>query len=260
MYETLSALPPLPPMSGVLFFDPRGSIEGAVMKRLKALKKPAVLDLLADHFLPWMITLPAHSDVGLNNAKKGLVEWILKKAPIPCSTLWQNKVFSYPIIPLPSLDEESRYRCLDGMVDPTSEIAQLYNKDEGLFPCPAFFARHKETLIAYGILSKPLWSTPLDRVRYFSQNPGEINDKKVEALLKLPISQLSRSKELVAEIQEQEWLPALSVAGESVILAPKDCRSKDESDLVDFVLGITAIPVLPSWKKLFGKRLCVVPI
>lgn len=254
LYETPSGLPPLPKISGVSFFDPQGLVENALVKRLKVLKKMLPKDLLTHHFLPWMDSIPTTCADDSSIAKEGLIDWILKKAPPTCSPVWQTDVFSHSIIPVSSQDGQRRYRCLAGMVDPSSDIAQLYDEEEGVFPRPDFFERNKGTLLAYGLLSKPTWSTPIARARYFSRHHNVIDNNRIEALLKLPVPvELSLSKSSIAEIRRLKFLPATSITGDAVILAPNECRGADEGYLVDLVWGTTAFPVKAAWKILLGK-------
>ena len=142
------------------------------------------------------------------------------------------------------------------MVDPSSDLAQLYNEEEELFPCPNFFARHKESLLTYGLLSKPVWSTPLDRVRYFSQHPANTGLDKIASLLNIEVgADLLASKDSLAEIRSRKWLPGWSTHGQPVVLAPNECRGADQSHLVDTVWGTFGLSVQSTnWKKTLGKR------
>jgi len=218
-----------------------------------------VKDLLTRHLLPWTKTVPTAIDDPLCTAKQSLLDWLMKKCR-PYSNAWQSDVFSHPLIPLSNQDGHRQYRCIAGMVDPSSDLAQLFDPEESLFPCPNFFANHKEALLAYGMVSKPSWLTPLERARYFSQRGGDIKDHniKVEKLLKLPISaDLSNSKANVKEIRGLKWLPGTSIDGVGTLLAPNECRGADESHLTDLVWGTTTLVVKANWSKLLGKQPCL---
>ena len=163
-----------------------------------------------------------------------------------------------PIIPLPvsdnSLDRE--YRCLSGMVDPTSPLSQLYFESESVFPCPEFFRRHKEALKFCGISTKPKWDTPLEQIQHYSQCGVDAIklEAKVKRLLQLLVHQdLSSSESSIAKIKTLRWLPAISISGSSPILVtPAECRATDESDLVDHILRTSRFSVNQGWKKLLG--------
>lgn len=231
------------------------------MSRLKELQKITVKELLTRHLLSWMSSVPTSADDYLSFAKTKLVDWIMNKAPSSHSKPWQTEVFCHPIIPLPVQDGERRYRYLSGMISPDSDLAKLYDKEEGLFPCSDFWSKHKPKLLTYGMLSSPVWSTPVERIKYFSRQRHAIDFHKFEALLKLPISpDLSNSHASVKEIRCLKWLPATSVTGESVFLPPSECRGADESQLVDLVWGTTTLTVKSGWKRLLGRMVCSVCI
>jgi len=254
IFEAPSGLPPLPDMSNVLFFEPQSQVEIAVVKRLKALPDVSNKDLLTQHFLPWMETVTS-CDAALSLAKMKLVDWIMKIAPTtPRSAAWQADIFGHAIILLPIEGGQIEYRCIAGMVAPNSSLAPLYGAGENVFPCPHFFAEHKDVLFAYGLISEPKWDTPLERARYFAQHVDEVSiSTKVETLLKLRVPQkLGNSKASITEIRTLKWIPSISVMGESVLLAPTECRGVDDRHLIDLVLGISPFSVEPSWKKVLG--------
>ena len=240
-------------MPNASFYRPRSSAEKLLVERLKALEVVSVKDLFTRHFLPWMETVPALIEDKLSSVKYNLADWLLKNS-LPHSDAWRKDVFSRQIIPLPIEDGQRRYRCLNGMIDPSSDLAKLYDKKERLFPDSDFFARRKVALIDYGLLSKPIWCTPLERARYLSQNHGDIDIQRVKRLLKLPVcAEFADSVDAVAEIRGLKWLPGTSVTGQRVLLAPNECRGADESHLVDMVMGTTSISVSAEWRNILGK-------
>jgi sacsin len=254
MYKTPPGLPPLPNLSKVSFFEAQSEVERLFIERLKALPRVSDKDLLTQHFLPWMGTVTS-DDAALSLAKEELVHWIMKMAPThPCSAEWQVDVFSHAIIPLPVEGGQRRYRCIAGMVDPSSSLAPLYDAGENVFPCPHFYTKHKNVLIAYGLTSKMQWDTPLERARYFAHHGDEVDiNTKVETLLKLRVlSKLSSSKDSIAEIRRLKWIPCTSVLGESILHAPFECRGADDRHLIDLVWGITTLSMEPSWKRVLG--------
>lgn len=254
MYKTPPGLPPLPIMSNVSFFEPQSEVERSFIERLKALPRVSVKDLLTQHFLPWLGTVTS-DDAVLSLAKEEFVGWIMKIAPTtPYLAAWQADVFSHAIIPLPIEGGQRRYRSIEGMVDPDSSLAPLYDAGENVFPCPDFYAKHKDVLIAYGLTSKMLWDTPLERARYLAQHGNEVNiNTRIESLLKLRVlSKLSNSKDTITEIRRLKWIPCTSVLGESVLYAPLECRGADDRHLIDLVWGITTLSMEPSWKKVLG--------
>ena len=255
--KTPSGFPPLPDIVNVTFYDPQDEIEKLMMERLRALQHITAKDILTLHLLPWMDAIPSDEEPLWKVPKANLVDWIMKVSRRP-SKAWSIEINKHPIIPLPLQDPngKTQYRCLKGMVDPSSELAKLYDKEENVFPCPAFFSRHKEALIACGIATQPIWSTPVERAKYFAQ--GEVATDtlqcKVDCLLKLPVDEelISSTKE-IEEIQNLKWLPGVSLNGESTLLAPNECRGVDQRHLVDFVWGTTNIVVKADWRKVLGK-------
>ena len=231
-----------------------------MMGRLRALQDVTPEDLLTLHLLPWMESIPSEAQSQWQLPKANLIDWIMRGSRRP-SKAWLTEVISHPIIPLPLQDGMRQYRCLTGMVDPSSELAKLYEEKENVFPCPDFFSRHKDALIACGIGTKPTWSTPVERVKYFSQCLMDIEtlQRKVDCLLKLPIEkELISSKRDIADIRRSNWLPGVSLSGEYTLLAPNDCRGADQSHLVDLLWGTTNIYVKASWRKVLGKHLAFI--
>ena len=157
--------PPLPDIVGVSFYEPQNETERLVLLRLRALEDVAAKTLLTLHLLPWMECIPPDAEPQWKIPKANLIDWIMKGSRHP-SKPWLTEVISHPIIPLPLYGGERQYRCLAGMVDPSSELAKLYDEDENVFPCPDFFSRHKEALKACGIATQPTWFTPAERVRF----------------------------------------------------------------------------------------------
>ena len=255
--EKPSGFPPLPDIFGVSFYDPPKEIERPMVARLRVLQDVPSKDILTLHLLPWMESIPSDAVSLWETPKANLIDWIMKGSRRP-SKAWLTEIISHPIIPLPLQGAKRRYRCLTGMVDPTSELAKLYDEKEDVFPCPDFFSRHKEALIACGIATQPTWFTPAERVRYLSQRQvdTETLQRKVDCLLKLPVqNELISSTCDIADIRKLRWLPGVSLNGESTLLAPNECRGADQSQLVDLVWGTTNITAKASWKKALGKHL-----
>lgn len=226
-----------------------------MMRRLRALQDATNKDLLTLHLLPWMESIPSDAESQLKIPKANLIDWIMRGSRRPSKT-WLTEVISHPIIPLPLQDGKRQYRPLAGMVDPSSELAKLYEEKENVFPCPEFFSRHKDALIACGIATKPTWSTPIERAKYFSWClvESETLQRKVDCLLKLPIEkELISSTREVADIRKLKWLPGVSLNGEFALLAPTESRGADQSHLVDLLWGTAKIVVKANWRKLLGK-------
>lgn len=234
-----SGFPPLPDLVGVSFYDPQNEIEMLMMGRLRALQYVTPKDLLTLHLLPWMESISSDAEPLWKTPKANLIDWIMKCSRRP-SKAWLTDIISHPIIPLPLQGGNRQYRCLMGMVDPSSELAKLYGEKENIFPCPEFFSRHKEALIACGIATQPTWSTPADLVRRFSQRQVDIEtlQREVDCLLKLPVqNELISSTCNIEDIRKLRWLPGVSLNGESMLLAPNECHGADQSQLVDSVWG-----------------------
>ena len=255
--KTLSGFPPLPDIADVAFYDPQDEIEKLMLERLRALQYITAKDLLTLHLLPWMDAIPSDEEPLWKIPKANLVDWIMEGSRRP-SKAWLTEIMNRPIIPLALQDPDGKtqYRCLEGMVDPSSELEKLYDEEENVFPCPVFFSRHKEALVACGIRTQPTWFTPVERAKHFSQ--GEVDTEtlqcKVDFLLKLPVAkELISSTIEIAEIQNLKWLPGISLNGESTLLAPNECRGADQSHLVDFIWGTTTIDVKEGWRKVLGK-------
>lgn len=249
--------PPLPDLVGVSFYDPQNEIEKLMMERLRALQSVTPKDLLTSHLLPWMESISSDADSLLEIPKANLIDWIMKGSRRP-SKAWLTDIINHPIIPLPLHDGKRQYRCLMGMVDPSSELAKLYDEDENVFPCPDFYCRHKEALVICGIATQPTWNTPAERIQRFSRCEvvTEPLHNKIDCLLKLPIEkELISSDREVANIRRLKWVPGVSLSGGSTLFAPSKCRGADQSHLVDLVWGTTSIAVKASWKKVLGKRL-----
>ena len=255
VYATPADLPPMPDLPNAAFFEPQSTAQNSLIQRLQALETVSRRELFNRHFWPWMVGIPAAVDNPLNLVKEAVIDWLIKGS-LPSSSAWASDVFAHSIIPLPVHGRQRRYRCLEGMVDPDSELAQFYDVEEGLFPCSDFVAKHKVALLAYGLLSSPLWSTPLERIRYFSKHEGRLDLQKAEKFLKLPVpTELIRSEASIAEIRRLKWLPGTSITGQPVILAPIECRGAEDNDLVDLVLGTTSVNVKKTskWKRVLGK-------
>lgn len=253
LYETPIDIPSLPDLLGITFISPQSLAETALIGRLEALEKADPKFLLDRHLLTWLESIPPHSnDDDLGPVKEKLVNWIFDKAPANSST-WMNDVFSRSIIPLPRRTGERQYRSLPGMVDPSSSLANLYDDAEQVFPCLEFFSRNKVVLKSYGLVSLPLWDTPLDRIRHYSKRGLETDPGKIESLLETILQpRLLDSEDAVKEIRSLRWLPGTCVTGEPVILAPNECRSGEESHLVDHVLGTITFSTGSLWRKLLG--------
>ena len=254
--KTPAGFPPLPDIVGVSFYDPQNEFERLMVVRLRALQDATAKDLLISHLLPWMESISSNAEPLWEIPKANLVDWIMKGSRRPYKA-WLTDIISHAIIPLPLQDGKTRYRCLTGMVDPSSELAKLYDEEEKVFPCPDFFSRHKEALIACGIATQPSRSTPAERVRYFSKCGVDhvTLQRKVDYLMKLPVGKdLSSSTIDIADIRNLKWLPGVSVNGDSTLFSPKECRGVDQSHLVDLVWGTTNIVTKANWRKVLGKR------
>ena len=243
-------LPPLPNILGVLLIDLTSRSERHLVKRFNLIEEMSLLDLLQHYLLPWAVTV---QDGPLIAAKEALIEFTFKHA----TKQWAVDISKIPIIPLPLCgDLGGQYRCLSGMIDPTSPLSNLYFEHEDVFPCRDFFERHKEVLRACGIISELSWNTPLDRVQYYSRCHVDISslEAKVKRLLQLPVHEkLSSSESSIAEIRTLRWLPAFPVSGSTMtLLASQECRGFDESDLVDHVLGKTHFLVNKEWRQMLG--------
>lgn len=243
-------LPPIPNISGVLLFDLSNRSERHLVKRFNLIEEISLLDLLQHYLLPWAVAV---QNGPLITAKEALIEFTFKHA----TKQWVIDISKIPIIPLPlSGDHERKYRCLSGMIDPTSQLSDLYFQHEDVFPCSEFFQRHKEALRACGIVSELSWSTPLDRVQYYSTCRAEVAnlEVKVKRLLQLPIHEkLSSSESSIADIRTLKWLPASPASRSTMaLLSSRECRGFDESDLVDHVLGKTHLLVNKEWKQILG--------
>ena len=257
LYAAPANLPSMPEIPNAAFFEPQSTAEDTLVQRLQTLEKISKRELFTRHFLPWMVKIPTAVDHPLSSVKQALVHWLFKK-PLSPPKAWSTDVFIHPIIPLPIQNGQRMYRCLDGMIDPSSELAQLYEAEERLFPCPNFFHHHKDVLLSFGILSKPVWYTPLERIRYFSERGDRIDDLLVERLLKLPIlTELANSGTSVAEIRRLKWIPGTSTTGQPVLFAPNECRGDEDTDLVDMVFGSTNIRLRKTskWKQILGEYL-----
>ena len=254
LYKAPKDLPPLPDIPQVSFFCPQNSAENLVVESLKALGRVSNKDLLTRNLIPWMLKVPTDVEDDLNFPKLALANWVAKTSP-PYSEDWRKDVFSRPIVPLPVLEGQRHYRCLSEMVDPRSAIAPLYDPDERRFPCPDFYTTHSGVLLSYGLLSQPIWSTPLARIQYLSQRPERVDITKVKGVLNLPVlRKLLQTDSAVQAIRSLKWLPGSSKTGQSLLLAPKDCRDAQESHLVDRVLPTTVISVeSDSWKALLSQ-------
>ncbi len=254
VFEAPVDLPPIPEISGLSFYDLSSQGERYLVERFDLIEKINVFDLLKHHLLPWAVTVQEGLMI---TAKEALIEFTFKYSRHATKS-WATDVSKVPIIPLPLSDKGhgKQYRCLSGMVDPTSKLSELYFEKEGVFPCPKFFQRHKEALKACGIRSAPSWDTPLDRVQYYSQCGADIAslEAKVKCLLRLPIHEdLSSSESSVAKIRTLRWLPSNPVLGSTIaLLSSRECRGLDEFDLVNHILGTTRFSVNKEWKNVLG--------
>ena len=226
------------------------------MKRLRAPQNVTSKELLTLHLLPWMNTIQSDTEPLWANPKAKLIDWIMKGSRQPTKT-WLAEVINHPIIPLPLQDGKRGYRHLTGMVDPSSELAKLYDTKENVFPCPEFFSRHKEALIACGITTQPTWLIFVERARYFSRCEEDIDtlQHRVNWLLKMPVAkEWMKSTSELTDIRKLKWLPGVSLNGEKALCAPNESRGVDQSHLVDLIWGTTQVSAKSSWKKILGKH------
>ena len=249
-YEAPIGLPPMPEIPRVSLYDLSNQDERHLVERFNLIEKISLADLLQNHLLPWAVTV---RDGPLVTAKEALIEYTFQRLRDARSI----DIANVPIVPLaPSNGHQRQYRCLSGMVDPTTPLSELYFEHEDVFPCPKFFQRHKEALRSIGISNKLNWTTALERVHYYSQYHEDVAnlEAKAKCLLQLPICQeLSSSEPPILEIRTLRWLPAVPVSGSTMTLvSPQTCGGADESDLVDHVLGTTRFSVNKEWKKYLG--------
>ena len=250
LYEVPADLPPIPEIPGLSLYDVSNQDERHLVERFDLIKKTNPMALLKNHLLPWVVKV---TDGPLITAKQALIEYAFQHLRDQRAM----DILNFPIVPLASDDvRKRRYRCLSGMVDPTSPLAKLYFEHEDVFPCTAFFQRHKETLRPCGISTELDWNKCLDRVQFYSQCEIDVESLEVKAkcLVQQPIRrELSSLESTIVQIRTLTWLPALPVSGSTVTMfSSQKCRGADESDLVDHVLGTTRFSVSKEWRKHLG--------
>ena len=252
--EAPSDLPPLPNVEGVSFYDVSNASENYVTRQLKLLEILTIEQILTQYLLPWMATTQDNASMP---AKAALVEWIFGHSKFPTGS-WKTNIMSQPIVPLPTEDGKTRYRCLKDVVDPTSVYSTLYFEEESVFPCAEFFARHKGAFHACGISAGLNKDTPLDRAKVYSQYGAEFQvlmDKVTNLLQGRVPYEVSSAALPTDEIRALKWLPGTSTSGEMALLPPKVCRGADDRHLVDKVWGTVNFSVTGFWKKVLGESL-----
>ena len=216
-------------------------------------------DLLSRHLLHWMESNPGNiAQADFAKIKEDIIKWILDKAPSsPSSTVstWQAEVFCHPIIPLPLVNKQRRYRCLKGMVDPDTKLGEMYLEEEDVFPCSETSLTHRWKLRIYGLAVEPTWDRIVERIRYFAER-WEIVDLDrsiVENILDTPVKKPSSSSDAtVMQIRSAKWLPARAVSGDDTTMAPDSCRNVEDARVIDLVLGVSDLTIKPNWKRILG--------
>lgn len=254
IFEAPMDLPPMPAISGMSLYDLSNQGERYLVERFNLVGKIDIFDLLEQYLLPWAVTV---QDGSMVTAKEGLIDFTFKHSQSATSS-WATKVSKLPIIPLPLSDnvDTTQYRCLSGMIDPTSSLSGLYFGNENVFPCPRFFQRHKNALKACGLRHKLDWDTVLERVQYFSQCSADVIvlEVNVKCLLQLPIPKdQSMSESSISKLQTLRWLPVNPVSESTMALrSPRECRGSDEHDLVHRILATTRFSINMTWKQVLG--------
>ena len=252
--EAPSDLPSFPDIEGVSFYDVSNASEKYVTRQLKLLEILTIEQILTRYLLPWMAMA---QDIASMPAKAALVEWIFDHSKSPTGS-WKTKIMSQPIVPLPTVDGNKRYRCLRDLVDPTSVYSTLYFEEENVFPCEEFFARHKGAFQACGISAGLNKDTPLDRAKVYSQyraDSQELIDKVTNLLQGRVPYEVSSAALPTDEIRALKWLPGTSTSGEMALFSPNFCRGADDRHLVDKVWGTVNFSVTAFWKKVLGEYL-----
>ncbi len=242
-------LPALPNIKGLSFYDPTNSSERYLVDKLGLLPKLDLENLLRRFLLPWM---EAITDSSLLVAKEALADWIFQQSFWPSSS-WLANVISHPIVPLPRCGGVQLYRCLEDVVDPDSQFAQLYFVDENVFPSKEFFQRNRASLRACGIRNgADSLAMILRRAKSYSQRiPDGQLVEKVKLLLKAPITE-PISSDFTQNIRRLKWMPTTLAGGTIGLSTPSKCRGADQGQLVDNVWGITEFYVGNTWSQILG--------
>ena len=241
----------LPPDCALYVFSKRA--EKDIQKTLNLAKDLDIGTLLFKYLVPFAFGNP---DLEHECSRYTLADFVFENSRSPTET-WVQSVNAESIIPLelPSDDQRREYGRLKDLVDPSSQLAKLYDKDEKVFPAHAFFQRHSASMVKCGLKTRLAWDTPLERARHYASCEDlEKLMETVKHLLAEPVEpKLLTSEPAVAEIRSLQWLPIKSRGDQRFrLLSPNECRGSDESDIIDLALGVLDIQVLPSWKQLFG--------
>ena len=212
--------------------------------------------LLFDLIIPSVMPIEDEVDEALESMKYNIVDYALDQSRFH-GQQWAQSVQQHAFIPVqPRAGERaSTYGFVQTLVDPTSDMAQLFFADEKVFPEKELFRKHRIVLSDLGLKRNVSWDTPLQRARYYAiyKDPHQLLDK-ISRLLALPLdAQLLSSTDSISEMRKLRWLPAIPGPGKPLtLLSPNECRAADQRDLVDHVLGVFEATVKPDWTKLFG--------
>ena len=257
LFEMPAQLPPLPAIESVSFCLLSDPHEKYILEQLGIVERISNEQLLIEYLLPWMHKAAEDS---FATVKEKLVDWIFLNSEAPSESWISNVLNHHPIVPLSVSDTEGRpvYARLQDVIDPNSTFAKMYFEDEGRFPDPQFYKRHKRALIACGISNGLFPHTPLDRARVFAEDKTATPTliEKVECLFNAPLSEDTlASATSVKEIRTLRWIPGTSVLGNPVLLCPIMCRGASQSQLVDKVYGQTPFHMKRrgKWEELLGQ-------
>ena len=254
IYQLPKGLPPLPDIPTLCLCDPSNEYEKRLLRSLAVVESDSSHSLLVDHLLPWMHSTAEGVDEELKTA---LVEWIFTESKLrPMS--WMSEICSQPLIPLKCRNpgtQKLRGGIRD-VIDPNSFASKMFFDFEGLFPEPAFLARHDTTLSLCGMTDGLSFDTPLTRARFSSKFQGNLADlsEKLSCLFQTKVSpELLSQPDLIEEIRDLNWIPGCSPSGAPVLHSPKKCRDTLKGYLVSHVWGTTAFNVKAEWQSLLGK-------
>ncbi|KAL8828013.1 MAG: hypothetical protein Q9170_006784 [Blastenia crenularia] len=252
--QITSALPPIPAIPGLVFYEPSDLNERYLVNVYGLLEKVPLDDLMFDHLLPFLEDNP---DPVLAGVKLSLVSFMLDKVS-HLSDTWKArfcKMKLVPRAPTPSISE-LQFRSLAHTFDPTSRLSDLFFEEDDVFPEPDFFKRHRDKLVSCGIIRELNSEILLDRARAFAgsqRSPEQLKDK-VKHMLNLSLAgTFNLSPASLKELRSLEWLPVSIMSSEGLrLMSATDCRAADDKALVDTVLGIVEVDITSEWRRLLG--------
>lgn len=252
--QIVESLPPMPNVPGLTFYEPSSQHEQYLVDYFDLLEKISSDELIFEHLMP---SLEEKADSVAAEVKLDFVNFALETNLRP-SANWKARFCSMKLVPkapLPGV-RGLQFRSLTQTIDPTSSLGDVFFEDEDVFLEPKFFERHRDVLIACGIVRELTPQILLEHAQTLASSPKDPERLrvKVKHILSLPISTaFDLPAASLSVIRSLKWLPVSGPWFDGLqLMSPAECRAADEKELVDLVLGVFGGYITNEWKRLLG--------